>query len=121
KDGIVGQERITRYFSDLVHTTHDGKTVRRYFLGSTLIASREIASTSWQLAGGPAFGEVGSGVELAAAGAAGNQILIVALGPGAQAAAAIATTLLFLSVLLLPKAKRQVIGLRLRHGQVVVI
>lgn len=121
KDGMVGQERITRYFSDLVHTTHDGKTVRRYFLGSTLIASREIASTNWQVGGGPSFGDPGSGVEFAAAGSAGSHILIVALGPGAQAVAAAATTLLLLSLLLLPKTKRRVIGLRLRHGQVVVI
>jgi RHS repeat-associated protein len=120
-EGIPGEERITRYFSDLVHTTDDGVTTRRYFMGGTLIASRAIDDDSWQMAAGPSLGEAGSGVEIAAASWSGRPVLVVGLSAGAQGAVAAVAAVLLAAALIAPGRKRRVIGLRLRHGHVVIV
>ncbi len=114
-------KRITRYFSDLVHTTADGKTVRRYFLGGTLIASREIDDDAWQVASVPALSGPDGPIQVAVSTWQGKPVMVMGLSPGAQGAAA-AAILLLATALAIPNRKRsRVVGLRIRNGQVVIL
>ena len=121
--GVAGTtKRVTRYFSDLVHTTADGKTVRRYFLGGTLIASREIDDDAWQVATAPVIGAEGSPIEVAVSTWQGKPVMIMGLSPVAQGAGGVAMILLLLAAAAWPQTKRQrVVGLRIRNGQVVIL
>ncbi len=107
-----GSQRVTRYYSDLLHTTADGKTVKSYFLGGVRIASRTTEDSSWELAAASS-----GGIRVASAWH-GRPILLLELDGPAQNAALIGTLILLLALAAAPRRRtRPIVGLRVRREQ----
>ncbi len=107
-DGI--NRRVTRYYSELIHTEADGKSVKSYFLGGVRIASRTTIDTSWELAA------VNDGAIRVASAWHGRPILLLELDGPAQSAALIASVLLLLALATAPRGRaKRVVGIRVRR------
>ncbi len=103
--------KITRYYSDLLYTTHDGSAVKSYFLGGVRVATQTSDDTSWQLA------SIGDGSIRLASVWQGRPILLVEVDPWVQNVALVGTLLLLMAIVLAPRGRaRRVVGLRVRRA-----
>jgi RHS repeat-associated protein len=104
--------KVTRYYSDLLHTTAAGAAVKSYFLGGMRVASRTNSDTTWEMASAAA------GPIQVASGWHGRPFLLLEVDSRVQLAAAVGTLLLFITIAAAPGRRRtRVVGLRVRRGQ----
>ena len=106
-----GAPKVTRYYSDLLHTTPAGAAVKSYFLGGVRVASQTSNDTSWAIAAGD-----GGAIRVASVWY-GRPVLLLEVDPWVQNVALAASILLVLLVVTAPRGRaRRVVGLRVRRG-----